>query len=125
MKFFSGLPDSDHTPYTVIETEPHVKDLVSYFRASDVLVMSSIGLGFPAAHIAWEHFSPTVPRKYLTRSMLVQVPFFFALGFAVACKRSYFRFWGWSENGQELKRWEAESASRPARSGQGWQDNDW
>jgi hypothetical protein len=35
------------------------------------------------------------------------------------------RFWGWRENGAELKRWEEEASTRGSEVKKGWEDNDW
>ena len=43
MKWVTNLPDSDHTPFPVIEQEPHFKKVVSYFRTSDWLTVAAWG----------------------------------------------------------------------------------
>ncbi|KAI9349058.1 NADH-ubiquinone oxidoreductase complex I, 21 kDa subunit-domain-containing protein [Obelidium mucronatum] len=113
MKFVSNLPDQEHVPYKFIAAEPHFKKVVGYFRTSDYATMGAIGAGFPAAHLLWERSSPSFHPKHLPRLMMIQVPFFLSVGFLFACQRSYFRFWGWSENAIEAARWESEADSRP------------
>ncbi|KAI8831428.1 NADH-ubiquinone oxidoreductase complex I, 21 kDa subunit-domain-containing protein [Chytridium lagenaria] len=126
VKWFSNLPDSDHVPYTFIAAEPHLKTVVRYFRTEDYAAMVGIGAGFPLFQVAWERMSPSIHPRYIPRSMLVQVPFFATCGFIFAIQRSYFRFWGWRENGKEVARWESEAHLRPsADEKQGWEDNDW
>ncbi|RKP01847.1 hypothetical protein CXG81DRAFT_4978, partial [Caulochytrium protostelioides] len=48
MKIFDNLPDSDHTPYPVLDTEPHLRDIARYMRPSDYGIMAGVGFGIPA-----------------------------------------------------------------------------
>ncbi|KAI8814549.1 NADH-ubiquinone oxidoreductase complex I, 21 kDa subunit-domain-containing protein [Cladochytrium replicatum] len=128
MKVFSGLPDSDHVPYKFIAAEPHVKDVVRYFRTSDYAVWGAIGLGFPATELIWERMKPSIHPRLLGRLMWVSVPFYMSCGFIFAAQRTYFRFWGWSENSREAERWEKDAPIRETRNAggrKGWMDLDW
>ena len=52
MKWVSNLPDDAHAPHKVITSEPHVKDIVRYFRPSDYALAFGIGVGFPSVYYA-------------------------------------------------------------------------
>jgi hypothetical protein len=53
MKFISNLPDAKHVPYPILEKEPHLKTIVSFFRPSDYATIGAFGLGFPGALMMW------------------------------------------------------------------------
>ncbi|KAI8825085.1 NADH-ubiquinone oxidoreductase complex I, 21 kDa subunit-domain-containing protein [Fimicolochytrium jonesii] len=125
VQFFSNLPDDDHVPYKFLEANPHIKDVVRYMRQEDYAVGAAVGLGFPAAHYIWERLSPSFHPRVMPRVMAVQIPFYASVGFIFACKRSLFRFWGWTENNAEATRWAKEIAARPPAVKKGWQDLDW
>ncbi|KAJ3216022.1 hypothetical protein HK099_006092 [Clydaea vesicula] len=129
MRFFSNLPDDEHVPFKFIAADPHVKDVVRYFRPSDYLHSTAVALGGPAIFYAWERYSPSFHPRVLPKILLVQFPFFAACGVLFAAQSTYFRFWGWTENDREVKKWEAESEMRRERDAGkekwGWQDNDW
>lgn len=120
MRFFSNLPDSDHTPYPVIAAEPHIKTVVSSLRPSDYMAWTAISIAFPSAFYALERYRPSTHPRNLGKVMMVQVPFYFTCGFLFACQNVYLRYWGWKENGREVEGW-TEGAVRK----QGWADNLW
>ncbi|KAI8904440.1 NADH-ubiquinone oxidoreductase complex I, 21 kDa subunit-domain-containing protein [Gorgonomyces haynaldii] len=125
VQWVSNLPKGNQVPYPLIKDQPHIKQVVSYFRGSDYLALTAIGLGGPAVLLAWERFAPTVHPKRIPGLMAIQIPFFVTCGFLYASQRSLFRFWGWSENAREVEKWNNEPASiRDARP-QDWGSNDW
>ncbi|KAJ3046722.1 hypothetical protein HK097_000603 [Rhizophlyctis rosea] len=123
VRWVDNLPDDDHVPYKFIEREPHVKDVVRYMRSSDYLQWAGVAFGFPIAHWTWERYSPSFHPKVMPRVMAVQIPFFMFAGFLYASGSSLRRFWGWTENAAEYKRWQEEAPLREARDkgkGVGW-----
>ncbi len=125
VRFFSNLPDQEHLPYKFIAAEPHVKDIVGYFRPSDWAVTLGVGLGVPTFLTLWERYQPSMHPRYIPRSLAVQVPGFLAIGLYMAGCRSIQRFWGVAENEREVKRWESEGKANARSTSKGWQDHDW
>ncbi|KAI8892195.1 NADH-ubiquinone oxidoreductase complex I, 21 kDa subunit-domain-containing protein [Globomyces pollinis-pini] len=123
MKWVSNLPDSNHTPYPVLEEEPHLKKVVAYFRPSDYATIAAFTTVFPGALYLSEMRSPNLHPKLLPKVLAVQIPFFFAAGVLFATQNTYFRFWGWKENDREVKRFKNEEPTISRNSK--WSQVDW
>jgi hypothetical protein len=54
---------------------------------------------------------------------MIQVPFFLTAGFAFACQKSLYRFWGWTENAREVKMFE--TMEKQESKVTGWSVSDW
>ncbi|KAH6566904.1 hypothetical protein BASA50_008047 [Batrachochytrium salamandrivorans] len=114
MKWVSNLPDGEHIPFEFIDAEPNIKTVARYLRTSDYASMAAVAVGFPTAFYAWERFSPSINPRKLPRIMVAQIPFYACAGVLYGFHRSIFRFWGWSENSIEVKRWKEEQAQQEA-----------
>lgn len=95
------------TKYEVIDQDPLFSRVVSYFRASDYGVWAAATVAAPAALIALEKYEPVQgrtfkmpPPMFLRASGLIG----FTAGFLLAYNRSTKRFWGVSENANEVSK---------------------
>ncbi|KAL2916080.1 hypothetical protein HK105_204504 [Polyrhizophydium stewartii] len=125
MKWVSNLPDDEHTPYKFITAEPDYKTVVRYFRPSDYAIAGATTIGFPLGLAVWERYAPSVHPRVFPKLLAIQVPFFFTVGVMYAYQRSLYRFWGWTENKAEYKRWLDEESSRPEPVERTWSETDW
>ncbi|KAE9398562.1 hypothetical protein BT96DRAFT_920765 [Gymnopus androsaceus JB14] len=117
-----------HTPYPLIDIDPHFTRVVRYFRASDYLTWGVTTLAVPGAFYVWEMVDPDIvgvkrvnlaPGEKMPAGRLavgnamqvvakrmatgVKVAAFlgFCGGFMLAYQNSSKRFWGWTENKRE------------------------
>merc|ERR1711990_398952 len=115
----SNLDQNYGTPYPTIDTDPHFKRVISYFRPSDYATWAAGTAIFPAVLTAYELADPSgghrLP-KGMTPALRLATTLGFAGGFLLAYQRSSMRFWGWHENEAEQKR-DMEELSALAKEG--------
>ncbi|GAA93540.1 uncharacterized protein L969DRAFT_95811 [Mixia osmundae IAM 14324] len=92
-------------PFALIDSDPHAKRVMSYMRPSDYAVWASATATFPALQYLKQTQSPlgAMP-KHMGTALKIGGFLGFVGGFLLAYQRSTFRFWGWTENAQEVDR---------------------
>ena len=88
-RFIGNIPDSAHSPFPVIASEPSVTNLIRYMRPSDIMTISLITTIPPTLYVLWERSKPSVSYRILPKSILfIQIPTFFVAGGLWALKTS-------------------------------------
>jgi len=112
------MPDQQYsTPFPLIDSDPHFKRVVGYFRPSDYATWLAGAAAFPGALYAYELSDTTYARrlpKGIMPAMRLATFLGFTGGFLLAYQSSTKRFWGWSENEREQKRDMAELSALAA-----------
>ncbi|CAO1616751.1 unnamed protein product [Sympodiomycopsis kandeliae] len=91
------------TEYPQIDSDPHFRRVVKYFRPSDYGVWGASAGAFPAALYWLEAMDPhKIPKGGLAASMKLGGFLGACGGFLMAYQRSSARFWGFAENTREL-----------------------
>ncbi|WFD40876.1 uncharacterized protein MJAP1_003867 [Malassezia japonica] len=99
------------TPYPLIDTDPHFRRVINYFRPSDYTAWAGTAAAFPSALFLLERSDPSRARYGLGTALRLSAFLGLAGGFLLAYQRSTFRFWGWTENDREHERAKEEVAS--------------
>lgn len=102
----SDPPEAD---YELIDVDPHLRRVVSYFRPSDYAAWAASIAFFPASIKIWQKLDPVegayqkpgrIPGGVMRTATLLGV----VGGFYLAYVRSCQRFLGWTENSREVLR---------------------
>ncbi|KDN41327.1 hypothetical protein K437DRAFT_258315 [Tilletiaria anomala UBC 951] len=115
-----------NTPYPLIDSDPHFRRVIKYFRPSDYAAWAGSAAAFPGGLYLMELFDTTRPKKGLGPALRLSTFLGAAGGFLLAYQRSSFRLWGWSENEIEQslasKELEVAKAGGPLPAGYGQSD---
>ncbi|KAI9302397.1 NADH-ubiquinone oxidoreductase complex I, 21 kDa subunit-domain-containing protein [Cunninghamella echinulata] len=96
--------------YPVIDTDPHFSRVVRYFRTSDYATWGAATVAAPGLLLAMEKMNP-VGRNLRSPLRLATLVGAFG-GFLLAYQNSSLRFWGWTENAQEVAKDQQEMKQR-------------
>ncbi|TIB30527.1 hypothetical protein E3P86_03489 [Wallemia ichthyophaga] len=98
--------------FPLIDVDPHFSRVVRFFRPSDYVAWGALSTATPGLYYAWEQINPTNAIKQVKVKLAVPTTLGVIGGFLLAYQRSSFRFFGWTENGQEQEKDMAELSSR-------------
>ncbi|EDP43388.1 hypothetical protein MGL_2398 [Malassezia globosa CBS 7966] len=99
------------TEFPLIDSDPHFRRVVRYFRPSDYYAIAGTAVAFPSALWLLESSDPARGRGKLGAALKLSTFLGLCGGFLYAYQRSTFRFWGWTENAREQELAKAEVAS--------------
>ncbi|KAI9743823.1 MAG: hypothetical protein M1818_002557 [Claussenomyces sp. TS43310] len=90
--------------YPLIDSDPHIKRVLSYARPSDYLVGGVTAAVGPGLMLLWEKISPSqVGRGGFAPIMRLSGVIGLGAGFLTFYQRSILRFYGFTENKRELE----------------------
>merc|ERR1711890_122965 len=109
LRIVATMPQKEfETEFPLIDSDPHFRRVVRYFRPSDYYAIAGTAVAFPSALWLLESSDPARGRGKLGAALKLSTFLGLCGGFLYAYQRSTFRFWGWTENAREQELAKAE-----------------
>jgi hypothetical protein len=83
-----NFPDDLDPLFPVITYQPYLSQLIQYFRPTDYAMIAGFTFIPSGAFVLWERHRPSISYRLLPRTLMIQIPFYFAVGLECAMKQS-------------------------------------